>query len=117
MNNSPQTKNDLKNFSRVDVPIMTHLHAVRDGKLLKSIKQVFPIPLDKDLRAKLCLIVEENGISFTMAMEAMLMTWFEELAAKKDAQEDIRKGYPHLSDFRASFHVQKKISWVKAQSA
>jgi hypothetical protein len=46
----PQTKQELKDFSRVEVPIMTHLHAVSDGRLLETVEQVFPIRLDTQNR-------------------------------------------------------------------
>jgi hypothetical protein len=43
----PQTKQELRDFSRVDVPIITHLHAVSDGRLLEATEKLFPIQLDK----------------------------------------------------------------------
>ena len=51
--NIPQTKHDLKKFTRVEVSIMTHFHAVSDDRLLKSVEQVFPIPLNRQLKTML----------------------------------------------------------------
>jgi hypothetical protein len=71
----PQTKQELRDFSRVDVPIMTHLHAVSDGRLLEAVEQVFPIQLDKKLRTQLNWAVKDYGVSYTTAMEGSVASF------------------------------------------
>jgi hypothetical protein len=112
----PQTKQELKDFSRVEVSIITHLHAVSDGRLLETVEQVFPIPLDKQLRTVLNWAVKDFGISYTTAMEAYLAEWFKTLAADKAVQQDMRKAYPHLPKFHITFSIGNPITWIQASN-
>jgi hypothetical protein len=112
---TPQTKQELRDFSRVEVSIMTHLHAVSDGRLLEAAGQLFPIQLDKKLRTQLNWAVKDCGVSYTTAMESLLVEWFKSLAEDPQAQQDMRKAYPHLPEFHASFYIGKPITWIKTQ--
>jgi len=111
----PQTKQELRDFSRVEVPIITHLHAVSDGRLLEAVEQVFPISLDKKLRTQLHWAVKDFGLSYTTAMESYLAEWFKALAEDPQVQQDMRKAYPHLPEFHVSFYIGKPITWIKTK--
>jgi hypothetical protein len=111
----PQTKQELKKFRRVDVSVVTHLHAVSEGKLLKTIERVFPIPLDKKLRTMLNWAVKDFGISYEAAMDSYLVEWFQMLAEDKTVQQDMCKAYPDLPEFSVSFYSDKQITWVPAK--
>ena len=111
----PQTKQELKKFRRVDVSVVTHLHAVSDGRLLKTVEQVFPIPLDKKLRTMLNWRVKDLGISYESAMDLYLADWFQALAEDKTVQQDMRKAYPDLPEFPVSFYSDKQSTWVPAK--
>jgi hypothetical protein len=112
----PQTKQELKDFSRVEVSIMTHLHAVSDGRLLEAVEQVFPIRLDKQPRTTLNWAVKDFGMSYTFAMELYLSEWCKALAADKAVQQDMRTAYPHLPEFHVSFYIGKQLTWIKARN-
>jgi hypothetical protein len=112
--NIPQTKDDLRQFSKVEVSIITHLHAVSDGRLLHTVEQVFPIRLDKQLRTMLNWAVKDFGISYTTAMETYLAKWFKSLAADSVVHQDMRTAYPHLPEFHISFYIGKPLTWIKA---
>jgi hypothetical protein len=114
---SPQTKHDLKKFRRVEVSIMTHLHAVADGRLLEATEKLFPIQLEKKLRTQLNWAVKDFGISYTTAMESLLTEWFKSLAEDPQVHQDMRKAYPHLPEFRVSFYIGKQLTWIKGVSA
>jgi hypothetical protein len=111
----PQTKQELRDFSRVDVAIITHLHAVSDDRLLEAVEQVFPIQLDKKLRTMLNWAVNDYGVFYTAAMEFYLVEWFKALAEEPQAQQDMRKAYPHLPEFHVSFYIGKHLTWIKAK--
>ena len=113
----PQTKQELRDFSRVDVPIITHLHAVSDGRLLEAVEQVFPMQLDKKLRTQLNWAVKDFGVSYTTAMESYLAEWLKALADDPQAQQDMRTAYPHLPEFHASFSIGKQLTWIKGSQS
>ena len=110
----PQTPHDLKRFSHVEVSIMTHLHAVSDGRLLESVAQTIRLPLDENVRTTLTWAVKDFGISYETAMEAYVAEWFKALAEEKQVQQDMRETYPHLPAFRASFSLHKPPTWIQA---
>jgi|RhiMetdeSRZDD1v2_1073273.scaffolds.fasta_scaffold149915_2 hypothetical protein len=110
--NIPQTRDDLRQFRKVEVSIITHLHAVADGRLLQTVEQIFPIPLDKKLRTLLNWAVKDFGISYTTAMESSLAEWLKALAADKAVHQDMRKAYPHLPEFHISFSIGKHLTWI-----
>jgi hypothetical protein len=112
--NIPQTKDDLRQFSKVDVAIITHLHAISDGRLLEATEKLLPISLDKKLRTQLNWAVKDFGISYTTAMESLLTEWFKALAEDPQVHQDMRKAYPHLPEFRVSFYIGKPLTWIQS---
>jgi hypothetical protein len=113
--NIPQTRDDLRQFSKVEVSIITHLHAVSDCRLLEATEKLFPIQLDKKLRTQLNWAVKDFGISYTTAMESLLAEWFKALAEDPQVHQDMRKAYPHLPEFHVSFYIGKQLTWIKAK--
>jgi hypothetical protein len=109
---APQTKQELKKFRRVDVSVVTYLHAVSDGRLLKTVEQVFPIPLDKKLRTMLNWRVKDLGVSYETAMDFYLVEWFKALSEDKTVQQDMRTAYPDLPAFDVEFYSDKQLTWV-----
>ena len=112
---APQTKQELKKFRRVEVSVVTYLHAVSDGRLLKTVEQVFPIPLDKKLRTMLNWRVKDLGISYETAMEFYLVEWFKALSEDKTAQQDMRRAYPDLPAFDVTFNIDMQLTWIPAK--
>ena len=109
-----QTKHDLKKFRRVEVSVTTHFHSVSDGRLLHTVQQVFPIPLDKKLKTMLTWAVNDFGISYTTAMELDLAEWFKSLATDETVQQDMRKSFPHLPEFHVAFCLGKQLAWIQS---
>jgi hypothetical protein len=114
MRTVPQTTHELKQFSTIEVTIMTHFHAVRDGRLLESVEQSVTLPVDEKLRSTLRWTVEEHGVSLPLALEAYLATWLEALAAELEVHQEIRESYAHLPEYHVSFHLSKPPTWIQA---
>jgi hypothetical protein len=112
--NIPQTTHELKQFSKIEVTIMTHFHAVSDGRLLESVEQSVTLPIDEELRSTLRWTVEEHGVSLSLALGAYLVTWLEQLAAEPEVQQEICESYAHLPKYHVSFHLSKPPTWIQA---